>query len=175
LDGIGFEVGSVTGIVSDSNVAVPISFADTNVTSGVFSGLQTFNGGNSATLRYDEHSPDGIDAFANVEIQMSKTRWLTKWMLSIVFVAAHTIALVWYADKEGPISGPDADSGAIAWIPWLFIDFPVIWLALPFSDLVRSTNVGALFAIGVLGGFQWAFLGYGLQRVLGYMFQSHRK
>ena len=70
-----------------------------------------------------------------------------------------------FASNSVPLAGPDADAGAMVWILWVFIDFPLGFVALFFAE-TASTNAGAVSWMAAIGGLQWAFWGW-LLWVLG--------
>gem|GEM_PF-5351769 len=79
------------------------------------------------------------------------------WIPATAFVI-HSLLIFLFA-KAIALKGPDADSGSMAWLLWLYVDFPLGFLGLHLSD-IASTNTGAVLIVGLFGGIQWVIWGF---------------
>jgi hypothetical protein len=83
-------------------------------------------------------------------------------MVATIFFVIHAFAVLNFANHNVPLVGPESDSGAMAWIMWVFVDFPTGYLALLLASDMPSPELGVACII-VVGGLQWAFVGWLLQ------------
>lgn len=84
---------------------------------------------------------------------------MQKLYLPITFAIVHTVFVVLFALAIGPVQGPEADAGAMAWIFWIFADFPIGYIAFFAADSAE-TNIGAITIIAIGGAVQWGFWGF---------------
>lgn len=96
---------------------------------------------------------------------LSRPKWKRRWSVPILFFAGHTVALLWYAANEVPLTGPHADAGSMVWIIWIVVDFPLSVIAAPLAGSA-STNAGGIAWILVIGGVQWAIWGWVVQAIV---------
>jgi hypothetical protein len=99
---------------------------------------------------------------------------LNPFTLSFLFFLFHSVAMVLFAVTNVPMKGPNADSGAMVWIMWVWVDFPLGFPAI-FVAETASTNVGAIAWLLLIGGFQWAFWGWLLQKAISSIRRSKRQ
>ncbi|MEZ6149621.1 MAG: hypothetical protein R3C09_05810 [Pirellulaceae bacterium] len=78
-------------------------------------------------------------------------------ILATLAFAFHCVSVLCFSIAAPPITGPNADSGAIAWGIWCLIDFPLGYVAVSLVGPVVSTHIGAVLLLIILGGIQWAF------------------
>jgi hypothetical protein len=99
---------------------------------------------------------------------------LNPYTLSSLFFFFHSVAMVLFAVTNVPIKGPNADAGAMVWLMWVWVDFPLGFPAI-FVAETASTNVGAIAWLLLIGGFQWAFWGWLLQKAISSIRRSKRQ
>ena len=96
--------------------------------------------------------------------QGSPTRSALRFLPAIFFVI-HGIAVVVFALNQPAIAGPNVDADALVWILWLWIDLPLSCVWILFAEDMAS-NAGGVATIVIIGGLQWAFWGWLLQRAI---------
>ncbi|KAA1257094.1 hypothetical protein LF1_54940 [Rubripirellula obstinata] len=55
---------------------------------------------------------------------------------------------------EPPAAGPNSDSAAMAWVLWVYIDFP-LGLASLWAISNADSNALAVLSVLLIGGIQW--------------------
>ena len=95
-------------------------------------------------------------------------RKAAKLLLPAMFVAIHTLAVLNFASTNIPLMGPDSDAGAMRWLMWMYVDFPLGFVAI-FASELATTNQGAIAWILFIGGIQWALWGWLLWWILGFL------
>lgn len=81
-------------------------------------------------------------------------RW---WIIPTIFAAVRAMFILHHAAFV-PISGPNADAGAMSWIGVAFIDFPTGLLSLLLID-VATPNLLAVSIVLLLGAAHWFLIG----------------
>ena len=73
----------------------------------------------------------------------------------------------------GPaLAGPNRDEGQMLWIMWVYLDFPLGFIAMFVSDFVGRATDSNFLAVAVtllIGGIQWAFWGWLLQLAFSFV------
>ncbi len=59
-----------------------------------------------------------------------------------------------FAQANVPLVGPETDAGAMAWLLWGYVDFPLGLLALTLASNATS-NAAATVILAAVGGLQW--------------------
>ena len=80
-------------------------------------------------------------------------------VLPTIFFVIHGALMILFAVNNVAIAGPHADAGAMSWILWFYLDFPIGIVTLTVASNC-STNAGAVTFMIIGGGLQWAFWGW---------------
>ncbi|WP_157594089.1 hypothetical protein [Rubripirellula obstinata] len=86
--------------------------------------------------------------------------------LPLFFLVVHTVAVACFAMTEPPAAGPNSDSAAMAWVLWVYIDFP-LGLASLWAISNADSNALAVLSVLLIGGIQWILWGIAANTVIG--------